>query len=252
MSETATLSDAVSSIEETADRKTNLETVDEKVSTAERRVKRLSSDLDDLADAIEELQFYRRILADAFDGDVPAAVHSALEDAENAAATDRDALVEQLRDESTTALQADIEDATDSVEHATRRVKKRLNDQYWSKWDERISSAKELQEIIGVHNAEFANTIKETERYIKKHMRDPEENAANVVSGWRKVTEQWEQHQDLQGLSAFQETHGLSDEAVSVVQQLSQDSVTLAEVEINVIQELKDIPDLEAAVTLEL
>ena len=252
MSEASTLSAAVSHIEEQAERKENAKNIETRVESADQSLRGINRALEDLASAVEELQFYRRILDEGFGSSVPSAVDLALQQAEDVVNTDREALVEDLQNGSPEAFRDEITDAVDAVESAQNQVESYLRDHYWSEWEDKISSAREVQRIVGDQNDEFGAVIDDIDRHINNHMQDHTQNAKHVVSGWKKSRSEWERHQDLQGLDAFQEEHNLSDEAIENIQKLSQDSVALAEIDIEVLRELKNIPDLERAIDLEI
>ena len=252
MSESATISEAVARIEDKAEQKEATESIEDSVNDASSALNRINRSLDDLAEAVEELQFFRQILDEAFSGEESESVHSAIQAAENAVDADRDDMVETLREGSPEQVRSEISAATDQVKDASQKVRTRLNDDYWREWKERVSSAQELQRIIGSQNDEFARTINWIERLVKKDMQSPQKRAKSVISEWENATAQWSDHQDLQGLSAFQETHDLSDNTIQSIQTMSQDSVALSDVDIEVLRELKRIPDLEESIDLEI
>lgn len=259
MSNAATLSEAVEAIEEQADRKERAENIDEKVATAQGTVSNLNSDVEELAEAVETLQFYRQLLDEMFEGNESPGVRSALDEAESAVQSDEsyvvDALVKNTEGGQGTPineLRKEVTAATSSVNKATESVKERLRG-YKDEWEERLSSARDLQEIIGGQNDEFAKTVGWLEEIITTNMWEPDRSASMVITNWENATEQWENHQDLQGLDAFQETHGLSDDAVEAVERLSsRSSLTLSDVDVDVLRELKGIDQLADAVELSI
>ncbi|MCU4717579.1 hypothetical protein [Halapricum hydrolyticum] len=259
MSNAATLSKAVEAIEKQADRKERAENIDEKVATAKGTVSSLNSDVRELAEAVETLQFYRRLLNEMFEGNETPRVQAALDEAEDAVKSDKadivDAVVENTGGGPGTPineLRKDVTAATSSVSKATDIVKERLRS-YKNEWEKRLSSARDLQEIIGGQNDEFAKTVNWLEQIITTNMWEPERTASTVVNNWENATRQWENHQELQGLDAFQETHGLSDDTVEAVERLSsRSSLTLADVDVEVLRELKGIDQLANAVELSI
>ena len=257
MSDATTLSDAIESIEEQAERKETAENIDKKVAAARGTASSLNDDVQELAEAVQTLQFYRQLLDEMF-GESPR-VQSALDKAETAVRLDQseiiDALVENTdggRGTRVNEIRKDVTAATSSVEKETESIKTRLRS-YESEWQERLSSARYLQEIIGGQNDEFTKTVRWLEEIITKNMWNPEQRASTVVSKWENATNQWENHQDLQGLDAFQETHRLSDDAIEAVERLSsQSSLTLDDVDVDVLAELKEIDQLANAVELSI
>lgn len=259
MTDTATLSEAVEAIEEQTDRKETAENIDEKVATAQGTASKLNSDVRELAEAVETLQFYRQLLDKMFGGNEPPSVQSALDEAEAAVRSDKsdivDALVENTEGGRGTPInesRKDVTGATSSVKDATESVKDRLRG-YKSDWEDQLSSARDLQAIIGGQNDEFAKTVSWLEEIITTSMWNSGQSVSKVTTNWENATAQWERHQDLQGLDEFQETHGLSDDAVEAVNRLSSRSnLTLADVDIDVLRELKRIDQLENAVNLSI
>lgn len=259
MSDSATLTNTVEKIKEQADRKETAENIDEKVATARGVVSNLNSDTKQLAEAVETLQFYRQLLDELFEGNEPPGVQSALTEAEAAVQPDQsvviDAVVENTnggRGTQINEIRKDVTAATASVEDATESVKDGLR-RYQNEWEQRLTSARDLQQIIGEQNDEFAKTVGWLEEIITKKMWDPDIPASTVVTNWDNATAQWEDHQDLQGLEAFKETHGLSDDSIKAVERLrSRSNLTLADVDVDVLHELKEIDQLAEAVELNI
>lgn len=259
MSDAATLSEAVEAIEEQTERKETAENIEEKVATAQATASKLNGDVEDLAEAVETLQFYRQLLDEMFGGSEPPGVRSAIAEAEEAVQSDKgdivDALVENTEGGPGTPInefRKDVTGATSSVNEATEWVKDRLRG-YQTEWEDRLSSARELQAIIGGQNDEFAKTVGWLEDIVTANMWKPDRSASTIISNWENATNQWERHQDLQGLDAFQDTHGLSDDAVEAVERLSsRSSLTLADVDLEVLRELKRIDQLSDAVELSI
>lgn len=259
MSDVQPLSEAVEAIEEQAERKEASEKVDEKVAAAQGTVASLEDDVRDLAAAVRDLQFHRQILIEMFDADQPGRVQPALEEARAAVDADRSQVVEGLIEDSQSgqgaaieAVRSDISEAITSVNEAEDVLKDRLRG-YQTEWEQRLSSARDLQDIIGDQNEQFVQTVDWLEEIVAEKMWETDHTAGSIVSEWENATAQWEDHQDLQGLDAFQRTHGLSDDAISAVERLSSHSnLTLADVDIDVLEELKQIDPLATAVELEI
>lgn len=259
MSDTRAVSEAVTAIEEKAARKEQAENIDQKVTTARRTVSSLNSDISELTEAVRHLQFYRQILAEMFEEDVPRSVKSALDEAEAAVQLEQSAIVNGLVESPggdpgtpVAELQRDVSDAKSSVKEVEERVKDIMRAQR-NAWRDRLSSARELQGIIGEQNDEFARTVEWIEEIIENKIWNPDSSASAVVREWENATDQWRNHQDLQGLDAFQQTHDLSDDAIGEIEKLSASSdLTLADVDIDVLRELKSIEQLAEAVNLSI
>lgn len=259
MSDAAKLSDSVEAIKEKAERKEMAEHIDEKVATAQGTISTLNDDVRELAEAVETLQFYRQLLDEMFEGNEPPGVQSALEDAESAVRSNKTDIIDTLVENpeggqgtSVNELRKEVTDATSSVKTATDSVKDVLRG-YKNEWEKRLSSARDLQEIIGGQYDEFAKTVSWLEQIIGEQMWDSQRTASSVVTNWENATDQWENHQDLQGLDAFQKTHDLSDDAVEAVERLSSNTtLTLDDVDVDVLEELKGVDQLADAVELSI
>lgn len=259
MSDPATLTDAVEAIKGQAERKERAENIDTKVATAQGTVTSLNDDVAELAEAVETLQFYRQLLDQMFGTNEPPNVQTALEEAEDAVRSNKSDIVAALVENTDggpgtpiNELRKDVTAATKSVSQATESVKERLRS-HKSEWEDRLSSARELQEIIGGQNDEFAKTVRWLEKIVTETMWEPERTASTVVTNWENATTQWENHEDLQGLKAFQQKHGLSNDAIQKVERLSsQSDLTLFDVDIEVLAELKDVSQLADAIELSI
>jgi hypothetical protein len=264
----ATLSEAVNQIERQATRKENAENIDEKIEAARERASNLNGDVNDLADAVGNLQFYRRVLLESFEDDLldstfgqpePVSVIPALEEAEEAVQYDQEEIVDRLIESTgpkgstpVDEVRRDVTGAKTSVDDAIEDVKDRLRT-CENEWEDRIERAHQLQEIVGEIDESFSGTLDWMERLIKKDMWDTTKSASTVVNEWHNARNQWEEHQDLQGLDSFQRTHGLSDDAIAAVERLSSHSnLTLADVDVGVLEELKQVDQLAEAVDLSI
>jgi hypothetical protein len=265
MSDTATLSDAVEAIEQQAERKETAENIDQKVAAASRTASNLNGDVQELSEKVEVLQFYRQVFAEIVEPAeiIEAAEHpkvqSALEEAEDAVQPTQDEIVEALVDNTeggpgspVNELRKDVTAATASVENATEGIQKHLRE-FQNEWEERLTSARDLQEIISGQNEEFINTVNWMEKLVTEEIWKPESSVSMLISDWEGAIKRWEAHRELQGLEEFQQTHDLSDDAIDAVEKLSsRSSLTLADVDVDVLTELKQIDQLSEAVELSI
>jgi hypothetical protein len=73
------------------------------------------------------------------------------------------------------------------------------------------------------------------------------------ASKWENAVSNWEEHQSLQSFEDFQEKHNLSDSTVEDVKTLSKSQqLTLADVSLDSLEEMKRVDELESAVELSL
>jgi hypothetical protein len=73
------------------------------------------------------------------------------------------------------------------------------------------------------------------------------------VSEWANATDNWEEHQSLQSFDEFKQKHDLSDSTIEDVKTLSRSQqLTLADVSIDTLEQMKRVDELESAVKLSL
>jgi hypothetical protein len=266
MNDSQTLSDAVSSIEAKAREKENAEQVDQKVDRAMSLVSSLNSNLSSLEESVGNLQFYRRVLDEGFDTTPPD--DRAVQKARTAVDCDRDQLVRSLVDaglqagQTTSgsmsggaefdAVRSDVREAQSSVNSAIETAKSQLRRER-DEWTSKLDSAKELQTIIGTQDQDFSQTVKWIKRLVTKDIFDPSKSAATVVNEWQNARDRWEASEDLHGTDAFQTEHGLSQDAMDAISSLSQRSqLSLDDMDIETLRELKSVPELAEAVKLRI
>ena len=265
MSSSTPLSEAVSEIEENARAKQNAEKIDQKITVARTLISNLNADIETLADDVQELQFYREILDRAFGVSPPG--DSSITEARLAVDKDREQLVQDLvedeldiDDEASQisggpefeSYKRDIQEAQQAVSRDVDAAKNKLETEK-DEWVDKLDSAESLQRIIGSQNDDFANTIQWLRRLVTKDMFNPNKSATSVVQEWERAKEQWEGSEGLHGKEAYRKKKGLSSETMDEIERLSrQSSVELAEIDTDVISELKSVPELSEAVKLSI
>ena len=268
MSELETLSDAVSRIEQAEQAKKNSEKIDQKVAIAQTLISNTNSELRALASDLERLQFYRKLLDEAFNVSPPGS--TSIETAQNAVQWDRHRFVRELTADELKindvkaedgpivggpkyqAYLRDIEDAHESIETDLQFAKNQLASQTET-WQERLDSAEELQRIIGQPDDQFASTVDWLKRLVTQDMFNPGKSASSVVAEWDRALEQWNESEGLHGTDAFQREHDLSDQTMSKIRELSQNSsLELDDLKIETLREMKSVPALAEVVKLRI
>jgi hypothetical protein len=90
-------------------------------------------------------------------------------------------------------------------------------------------------------------------RLLTRDLMDSSGSASKFVSEWENATESWEKHQSLQSFDDFKEKHDLSDSTIEDVKTLSKSQqLTLADVSMESLEEMKRVDELESAVELSL
>jgi hypothetical protein len=274
MSGTQSLPTAVDALEDKAREHKQAQNTEYHVSVARHNIREINSELDDLEESVRDLQYYKTVLVEAFDGSAPTMVNSAVQAAENAVEVTQDELLANIQnsamDEDETVLEEDrtgleveltpevkkqrsqIRSAKQMVENVSESIQTKLETKRET-WSTRVSAAEELQTILGSQNSDFARTLNHMHGLLTRDLMDSSENASRFVSEWGNATDNWEEHQSLQSFDDFKEKHDLSDSTIEDVKTLSKSQqLTLADVSMDTLEEMKRVDELESAVELSL
>lgn len=276
MSSTQSLPAAVEALEDKAREQKQAENTQYHVSVAQHNIREVNSELDDLITSLRDLRYYKTVFEEAFDGSAPMLVSSATQSAEKAIESTQEQLLEDvqssLADDGETELGSDtdngnleveltpkvskqisqIQSATQMVDNVTEQIESQLESKQ-NAWSTKVSAAEELQKILGGQDGDFATTLNHMHTLLTRKLMDSSGSASNFVSQWTNAVSNWEQHQSLQSFDDFQEKHDLSDSTVEDVKTLSQSGeLTLADVSLENIKEMKRVDELESAIELSL
>ena len=284
MSSSQSLPTAVEALEGKAREHKQAQNTQYHVSVAEHNIRELNDELDELADSLHELKYYKTVMEDAFGGSAPTVTVDAVKMAEKAADVTQEKLLANVQSDDVGQAEVDLEEtSTDSgsrvavqltdevetqisqiraakrqIEQATDRIQTLVENggENWrgsDEWKEKIRAAEELQSILGSQNTEFNRALDQIRRLLNRELMDSSESATKFVRQWERATSNWEKHQSLQSFDAFQEEHDLSDSTVDEIRKLSKsERLTLADVSLDSLEELKSVDELESAVKLSL
>jgi rRNA maturation endonuclease Nob1 len=276
MSNTQSLPTVVEALEDKARKKKQAENTQYHVSVAQHNIREINNELDDLITSLRDLRYYKTVFEEAFDGSAPMLVSSATQSAEKAIESTQEQLLEDVQsslgDDGETELGSDtdhdnlkvqltpkvskqisqIQSATQMVDNVTEQIEGQLESKQKA-WSTKVSAAEELQKILGGQDGDFVTTLNHMHTLLTRKLMDSSGSASNFVSQWTNAVSNWEQHQSLQSFDDFQEKHNLSDSTVEDVKTLSQSGeLTLADVSLETIKEMKRVDELESAIELSL
>jgi len=276
MSDTQSLPTAVDALKDKAKKHKQAQNTQFHVSVARHNIREVNSELDALAESLSDLRYYKTVLEDAFDGSAPAMTGSAVQAAEKAVETTQDDLLENVQSgdvgDEETDLGADdstgnpevevtpeiekhieqIQSVKRQIDNVTEQIESRLESKR-EEWSTKVSAAEELQKILGSQNKDFSRTLNHMHTLLTRELMDSSESESNFASQWNNAVSNWEEHQSLQSFEDFQERHDLSDSTVEDVKTLSQSrELTLADVSLETVREMKRVGELESAVELSL
>jgi len=276
MSSTQSLPTVVRALEDKAKEHKQAENTQFHVSVARHNISEVNGELDDLVESLEDLRYYKTVLEKAFEGSVPTITSSAVQAAEKAVKTTQDDLLENVQSGEVGDDEADLdsdEDQSDLEVQLTSEVQKQIQQIQSAKrqvdnvretiegeleteqeeWNEKINAAEELQKILGGQNGDFSRTLNHMHKLLNRKLMKSTGTGSAFVSKWENAVSNWEEHQSLQSFEDFQEKHNLSDSTVEDVKTLSKSQqLTLADVSLDSLEEMKRVDELESAVELSL
>lgn len=286
MSSSQSLPTAVGALEGKAKEHKQAQNTQHHLSIAEYNIRELNGELDELADRLRDLRYYKTVLEQAFGGSAPTMTIDAIQMAETATAVTQGDLLENVQSDNvgqeepalnetggdsggrvevqlTTEVETQISQikaAKHQVKRATETIQTLIENgdesESWrssDEWREKVRAAEELQSILGSQSKEFNRALNQIRRLLNRDLMDSSDRATKFVRQWKRATSNWEQHQSLQSFDAFQKEHGLSDSTVEEIRKLSKsEEVTLADVSLDSLEEMKSVDELESAIKLSL
>lgn len=286
MSSSQSLPTVVEALEGKATEHKQSQNTQHHLSIAEYNIRELNNELDELADRLRELRYYKTVLEEAFGGSAPTMAVDARKMAEQAIDVTQNELLENVQSDDvgqenpvldetaedeggrvevqlTTEIEtqiSQIRSAKGQVKRATDRIQTLIKngdeDGNWrssNEWKEKVRAAEELQSILGNQSKEFNDALNQIRRLLNRELMDSSDRASKFVRQWERATSNWEKHQSLQSFDAFQEEHDLSKSTVEEIQKLSKsEELTLHDVSLDSLEEMKSVTELESTVKLSL
>lgn len=273
MASTQSLPTVVDALEDKAKKHKQAENTQFHVSVAEHNIREVNRELEELVTQLRDLKYYKEVLEEAFDGDAPTMTKNAITAAKKITNVTQDALLEYVQsgemdrdvdlEEENEQPQVELTSEVQKHIEQIRSVKKQLktvSDQLVrdlenerENWRKKVNAAEELQKIIGAGGSDFAKTLNRMHTLLTQKLLDTAGDARNFIVQWNRAIDEWKEHQSLQSLDDFQKKHGLSDATIDDVERLSKsEKLTLADVSLDTLEEMKGVDELASAVVLNL
>ncbi|KAB1184760.1 MULTISPECIES: hypothetical protein [Haloferax] len=247
------LLDKVEACEEKSNNIAVAKNTEAEVESATRDIRRLNQKLETLEGTAKELAFHVAVLEKVFDDTAPAAVNRAIETAEQAADISDDVLIEHANKGSIVSLEQAVDDAESQLGTATDKTITKIDGTHRDGWKAKLSSARELNQIIGGGDNEFISFIDTMRSFLDQSIRNTQENPHSLAVRWDSLTDRWEQNTEKHGWEAFQTQHELKDKTIEELKRFTDDKpVRLSDLSMETLREVKQVPELEQALQLEL
>ena len=253
MTTDTTLEEKVSNLEAKSDRIEKSGEVESDVKRATDSIDQLNRKFRSLGIVADELKFYIAVLELVFEDSRPRSVKRAISTAHRAANIDDEAVVKAAEQQDLSSLYDAIDDAEDELSDAIDTVTDQIEKKYQSPREGELSDARELNNIIGGGDAEFRDTISSINTFLNKTIWNTNNAPQELAVRWEQLDEEWKENSGKHGWDAFQEEHSLADGTIAELKQFtSKDTVLLSDLSITTLREIKQVPELESALQVEL
>lgn len=248
----SSLEEEAERLKKKAEKSSRAQNVEQRVSLAKKDIRRISSALTQLHQSVRDLQFHAGVLTEVFDQPQPKQVDDAVSRARNAAdITDRK-LLEEADEGRLMSLKDDIDRAESAVNEAKVAVLEKI-DRHVRRWEDDISSARELDRIISSGNSNFSQVIYNMSNFLASDIENQTNTPSGLASRWERLKSSWDEESDKQGWEAFKTEYGLSDPTVRKLKKFTeQKSVNLSEFTAENLNEIKQVDELESAIKLQI
>lgn len=249
---TTELEKRVASIEERADHANRINDVEGRVVESRGELENLYHTLSDLEDEIAETGHYAHVYTEVFDGDRPASIDDAIQEAEEVIDISEEELVQAAENRELRDIEKKAEGVvdrleeirSDDIEDEIRKIQRY--------WNDKIESAKELNAITEGGDSEFEDVLWEMEDFFK-NIWDTSKEPKRLADKWERLEKNWNENEGKHGWDDFQEKHGLSQDSIEVLKRFSEsEKIYLNEVSAESLEELKGVRKLATSLAIEI
>jgi len=246
------LAEKAAELEEKAQKAERATNIENRVENARSDIQRVTQELADLEQSINQIQYYSGILTDVFADSQPMAVNDVsslaieavnISDEELLVAADEDKLMD-IKDQ--------LDNVEDKVDKTTTSIRTQIRT-HVDRWKSDIQSARELDRIISGGNSDFSEILYKMENFLTSEIDNPANNSSALANRWERLKSSWEKEGDKHGWDSFQSEYNIRDSTVKKLRKFTnQKSVSLSEFDIENIEDIKKIDELESAVNLRI
>ncbi len=246
------LEDEAERLHKKAESASRAQNVEQRVLTAKKDIRRVTSALTELNQSIRDLQFYTGILTEVFDQPQPAQVDDAIGRALGVVDITDEEILEEADENRLMSIKDDIDQVESTINDAKSTVREEIND-HVERWQDDINSARELDRIISSGNSDFSQVLYNMDNFLTSDINDPTNNPSGLAKRWERLKTSWDEEGGKQGWESFKSEYGLSDSTVRKLRKFTnQKSVNLSEFTVENLEEIKQVDDLESAIKLRI
>lgn len=246
------LESKVGKLVEKAERASEADTIQSRISRATTNIDRLYRELRKLENQTESLLFYNGVLTDVFTGDSIDEVRRSIKRVGEVSDISDEELLDATEERATNDYTRSVEDAQTLVRSAKASSIEQIRE-YQRRRNVDIQAARDLNQVIGGAGDEFEEVLNGMEHFLENEIWDEETPVSYLSSKWNELIGKWDEHAGRHGWEAFQDEHDLSDETMAALRKIADaGSLRLEEVTNEVVEEMKSVPDLNSAIRMEI
>jgi len=247
------LESKIDELETKAERIRSAKNVESKLTSARNSIERLNRELDSLEETADELAFYVAVLETVFGDKRSDEVKQAISTAQRKANIDDEAVLDAAGQQDFADLLDAVQQAEAELEDAIDHIDEQITQNYQSPWEDELSSARELNRIIGGGDDEFLDIISSMKTFLSQAVWDPDNVPQTLSARWERLLDEWEANSGKHGWEPFRKEHGLSGETIDELKQFTtKDTVRLSDLSLTTLEEVKQVDELESALQVEL
>lgn len=250
-----TLENRLDTAEEKTARIEHAQNTRKRLSTTTDRIDELRNKLARVEATAEKLSFYVGVLEEVFDGSRSNCygLTGKIEDAQRKASISEEELISAAEEQSFAKHMSALDEAEKHLDTAAERVRTHIGDAHVEDYQNDLSQAKELNEIISDRNDQFTKHIEKMQSFVNHQIWDTDRSVSTLASRWDRLQTQWREHSDKQSWDRFQRQHELSETTIVELQQFTeQDVVKLSDLSGRTLKEVKQVDELESALEVTL
>jgi len=203
-----------------------------------------------LQSRIEQMERLNSIYTQVFGHETPGVVKDARGHARQVLDRDEDDYWQIIDEGRADQYDAKVQTAKSKADGARQTLRDALNDEQ-THWEDRVESARHIQTLMA-DSREAERLLDDIKGFVTDRMWDGSTSISTLQSEWQAL-ERKRESGVMADWEEFQHRHGLSDETISKLKQLSEgQDVSLASLDRSVVAELYGVDDLRNALSLTL
>lgn len=225
------------------------EDLDDAVDTADQQLTQYNNIIKQIDDEMEKLRHHNEVLTELFEHGEVSGVDTVREELLQITQEDSNEIINSLDRKSLNSQQETARSIEKTVDEASKKSRDELK-QISKKWQERTSTAESISQITGDDGVN-TSLIKSIESFVQYKSTRTSTSVGELDNEWKGLTARWRKTQV--DWESFQRQHHLSDETMTVLQDLADDEpVSLDSTRPEIVSELFEVAALRQNLKLSI